>query len=70
MGLANSLDIFQDDMGDLYANFKNVRAYIDDLLVLTKGNQEDHIAELEEVLTRLSRAGLKVTGLAGKASNR
>eukprot|EP00957_Ditylum_brightwellii_P105371 8032679-Ditylum_brightwellii.AAC.1 len=69
MGLANSPDIFQENMGDLFADLENVRAYIDDLLVLTKGNWEDHFAKLDKVLTRFSRAGLKVTGLAGKASN-
>eukprot|EP00957_Ditylum_brightwellii_P130106 9923873-Ditylum_brightwellii.AAC.1 len=46
-------------MGDLFADLDNVRAYIDDLLVLTKGSWEDHLAELNEVLTRLMKDGLK-----------
>eukprot|EP00957_Ditylum_brightwellii_P179312 13660681-Ditylum_brightwellii.AAC.1 len=46
-------------MGDLFADLENVRVYIDNLLVLTKGNWEDHLANLNEVLTRLSRARLK-----------
>eukprot|EP00957_Ditylum_brightwellii_P033168 2513524-Ditylum_brightwellii.AAC.1 len=46
-------------MGDLFSNLEHVRAYIDSLLVITKGNWEDHIAELDKVLSRLSKARLK-----------
>ncbi len=38
-----------------------VRAYIDDLLVITRGSLEDHLEKLrEQVLRRLRGAGLKV----------
>ena len=37
-----------------------VRAYIDDLSVISKGNWEDHLDKLETVLERLKQAGLKV----------
>ncbi len=37
-----------------------VRAYIDDLLVITRGTLEDHFDKLGEVLRRLREAGLKV----------
>ena len=60
MGLANSPDIFQEKMGELFADLETVRAYIDDLLILTKGTWEDHLEELKIVLTRLTKAGLKV----------
>eukprot|EP00957_Ditylum_brightwellii_P001805 138998-Ditylum_brightwellii.AAC.1 len=46
-------------MGDLFANLENVQAYIDNLLVLTKGSWEDHLAKLNEVLTKLTKARLK-----------
>jgi hypothetical protein len=36
------------------------RAYIDDLLVITRGTLEDHLDKLGEVLRRLREAGLKV----------
>jgi hypothetical protein len=37
------------------------RAYIDELLVLvTKGNFDTHLEHLEQVLTRLAEAGLKI----------
>jgi hypothetical protein len=37
-----------------------VRAYIEDLLVITSGSLEDHLEKLREVLRRLRKAGLKV----------
>ena len=38
-----------------------VRAYIDDLLVITRGTLEDHLEKLlREVLRRLRKVGLKV----------
>jgi hypothetical protein len=52
-GLAGSADIFQAEMGSLMASLKYVRAYIDDLLDITKGRLGDHLAKLEGVLSRL-----------------
>jgi hypothetical protein len=60
MGLCNSPDIFQERMGDLVAGLEFARAYIDDLLVLSTGNFADHLDKLEQVLTRLQQAGLKI----------
>ena len=60
MGLSNSPDIFQEKMSDLMQGLEFVRAYIDDLLVFTKGSFEDHLGKLDLVLERLSNAGLKV----------
>ena len=36
MGVANSQDIFQQKMNDLFRGFEFIRAYIHDILVLTK----------------------------------
>ena len=36
------------------------RAYIDDQLVITTGSFNEHLQNLEEVLSRLSECGLKV----------
>ena len=60
MGLCNSPDIFQEHMSELMADLEHVRAYIDDLLIFTKGTYEDHLNKLDEVLHRLQSAGLKV----------
>jgi len=37
-----------------------VRAYINNLLVITRGTLKDHLEKLREVLRRLRDAGLKV----------
>ena len=60
MGLCNSPDIFQEKMSTLFNDLERVRAYIDDLLVLTTGTWDEHMQQLETVLTRLQKAGLKV----------
>ncbi len=60
MGIANSPDIFQSKMMELMAALEFVRAYIDDLLCITKGTFEDHLAKLKLVLKRLQDANLKV----------
>jgi hypothetical protein len=45
---------------DLMASLEYVRAYIDDLLIITRGTLDDHIEKIEIVLARLRDAGLKV----------
>ena len=37
-----------------------MRAYIDDLLIITRGTLDDHLSKVETVLARLREAGLKV----------
>jgi hypothetical protein len=46
MGYAGSADIFQAEMMDLMEAIEYVRAYIDDLLVITRGTLEDHLDKL------------------------
>lgn len=60
MGLCNSPDIFQEKMSELMCGLDFVRAYIDDLLVLSNGTYEEHLQQLDTVLQRLEDAGLKV----------
>ena len=60
MGLCNSPDIFQEKMNELFADLEVVKAYIDDLLIITKGSWQDHLDKLEIVLARLREAGLEV----------
>ncbi len=59
MGYAGPADIFQVEMMDLMEALEYVRAYIDDLLVITRETLEDHLVKLGEVLRRLLEAGLK-----------
>jgi hypothetical protein len=60
MGIAGSPDIFQSKMMALMESLEYVRAYIDDLLCISRGSLEDHLEKLEEVLKRLCKVGLKV----------
>ena len=53
MGFAGSADIFQAEIMDLMEALEYVRAYIDNLLVITRGTLEDHLDKLREVLRRL-----------------
>jgi hypothetical protein len=57
---AGSADIFQAEMGNLMAALEYVRAYIDNLLVITKGSHDDHLGKLEQVFIQLCNAGLKI----------
>jgi hypothetical protein len=60
MGFAGSADNFQAEMGNLMATLEYVRAYIGNLLVITRGSYDDHLDKLEQVFIRLGDAGLKV----------
>jgi hypothetical protein len=66
MGFGGSADIFQAQMMDLMASLEYVRAYIDNLLIITRGLLDDSISKIETVLTRLRGVGLKVN--AAKSS--
>lgn len=66
MGLCNSPDIFQEKMSELMAGLEFARAYLDDLLIISKGNFDQHLEQLEQALTQLSEASLKIN--ASKSS--
>jgi hypothetical protein len=66
MGFGGSADIFQAQIMDLMASLKFVRAYMDDLLIITRRTLDEHLQKMETVLTRLCDAGLKVN--AAKSS--
>ncbi len=60
MGIVGSPDIFQEKMSKLMESLEFVRAYLSDLLCISKLSLEDHLEKLEEVLRQLCDAGLKV----------
>jgi hypothetical protein len=60
MGVYVSPDIFQKKMFDLMQDLDFVRAYLDDLLIISCSNVEDHLQKLECVLKILSYKGLRV----------
>ena len=47
-------------MSDLMSGLEFARAYIDDLLIIGTGTFEAHLDQIEQVMTRLSQAGLKI----------
>ncbi len=60
MGIAGSPDVFHEKMLELMESLEFVRAYLDDLLCISKLSLEDHLDKLEVVLWQLCNAGLKV----------
>ena len=60
MGLCNSPEIFQEKMNKLFPDLETVLAYIDDLLIITDKSFENNLLEIEKVLKRLQKVGLKV----------
>ena len=63
MGICGAPDIFQGCMSELMEDLMYVRAYLDDLLIITSGSLSEHLAKLDIVLSRLRDAGLKVNAL-------
>ena len=60
MGVCNRPNIFQENISELFYGFNMVHAYIDDVLVITNNNFEDHLKASDKVLQRLVEAGLKL----------
>jgi hypothetical protein len=60
MGIVGSPDIFQGKMLELMESLEYVRAYLDDLLCISKLSLEGSLEKLVEVLRQLCDAGLKV----------
>ena len=61
MGIKNSPDIFQEKISNLMEGLEDfIRAYLDDILIITKGSYQDHLDKVSEVLRRLQAAGLQV----------
>ena len=66
MGLCNSPNIFQEKMSKLMVGLEFARAYFDNLLLITTGDLAEHLVKLEQTLTKLSEAGIKIN--ASKSS--
>ena len=63
MGLCNSPDIFQENMFNLFRDLQLVREYIADPLIITNGTFEEHLKQVNLVLSRLYKAVLKVNAI-------
>ena len=58
-GVASAPSMFQRIMETILQGLPGVSVYIDDILV-TEKTLEDHVQNLEVVLTRLEKAGLRL----------
>ena len=58
-GVASAPSIFQRVMDNLLQGLKHVCVYLDDILI-TGATEEEHLQNLDTVLTRLESAGMKV----------
>ena len=58
--LGNGPDVFQEKKSMLFAELDYVRTCIDDLLMTTKGDLNDHLEKSDVVLRKLNHAGLKI----------
>jgi hypothetical protein len=52
MGFGGSANLFHAQMMDLMAYLKFVQAYMDNLLIITRGTLDEHLQKMETVLTR------------------
>ena len=59
MGVSNSLEILQEKMNEIFCGFKFIQAYIDDLLIITKGDWSDCLEKPEQTLQKIKDNGLK-----------
>ena len=60
MVLCNSPDIFQEKIKESFNGLEYVRAYIDNLLIISNGNFEDHLYKVKVVLKKLKAAVFEV----------
>ena len=59
MGVINSPDIFQEKMNEMFCGFEFIQAYIDELLIITKGDWSNHLEKMELTLQKLKDKGIK-----------
>ena len=59
MGLCNSPDIFQDKINEIFRGMEFIRAYINDLFIIAKVDQSNHLNKLELLLTNIKANGIE-----------
>ena len=53
------MDIFQEKMSEKFCGISFIRSYIDELLIITKGDWSDQLDTIELVLKHIRENGLK-----------
>ena len=59
MKVSNSLVIFQEKINKMFRGFEFIQAYIDEMLIITKGDWSDHLENLELTLQKIEDNRLK-----------
>ena len=59
IGITSSPETFQQEMNDLFHEFVIIRAYIEEILVLTMGYWRYHVQKLERSLSKMKQKWLK-----------
>ena len=59
MGVSNSQEIFQEKINKMFRGLEFIRPYINDLLMITKGDWSDHLEKMEQTLQKIKDNGLK-----------
>ena len=59
MGVSNSPEIFQEKMNEMFRGLGFIQAYINYLLIITKGDWSYHLEKMERTLHKLEDNGLK-----------
>ena len=62
MGLRNAPSVFQRFMNSVLNPFLGItcHAYLDDIVIYTKGTKEEHEAEVEKILAALEKASVRI----------
>ena len=59
IGVRNTPDIFLEKMNEMFRGFEIIQAYIDNILIITKGYWSNHLEQLELTIKKLKDNGLK-----------
>ena len=51
MGLSVSPDLMQSKMDQLFGDCNHIKVYMDDILIFTKGSFEQHLKDVDQVLS-------------------
>ena len=60
MGMSNSAQAWQRLIDSIIGDMEQVYCYLDDLLIFSK-TEEDHLATLDKIFSRLANAGLSIS---------
>ena len=60
MGVKPASDIFQEAMGNLFADMDMIAVYIDDIIIFGTRTFEEHMTDVDEAIERLAEKGMQI----------